>query len=607
MMLATVPRVLGPEEEVKIPVTVFATENNIKNVNISMQSNAFTTGTVSQNISFSNTGEQVIYLSTKVRNATGIGKIKITASSGKEQTTYDTEIDIRNPNSPITQVSEYTLQPGQSWNTLVAMIGDGSSSKATVEVSSIPAINLQKRLSYLIQYPHGCIEQTTSSVFPQLVLNQLTELSDQRKREIDNNIRIAIQKLQNFQTTDGGFAYWPNEATSDEWGTNYAGHFLLEASAKGYNVSSNMLQQWKSYERSKALAWNVTTAPWYGTDLMQAYRLYLLALAKAPEMGAMNRLKEFKFLTAEGKWRLAAAYYLSGQQQVALQLISGLPTTFTARPYWGLTYGSDVRDDAMVLETLTIMNRRAEAAQVVKTIAAKLAADTWYSTQTTAYSLIAIAKYCGANTDGSKINATAKINNQNTTITTGNVISQTNLSWQSGKSSIQLKNNGNNVLYVRVINQGQPLSTQVAPIVNNTNILQVSVDYLSTTGEALDITKLKQGKDFVAKVIVKNPGARGVYTQMALTQIFPSGWEILNTRLYNAEGAFKSSPSEYMDIRDDRVNYYFSIKPNETLVYYVQLNAAYLGKYFWSGVYAEAMYDNTISGGVSGKWVEIVE
>jgi uncharacterized protein YfaS (alpha-2-macroglobulin family) len=94
---------------------------------------------------------------------------------------------------------------------------------------------------------------------------------------------------------------------------------------------------------------------------------------------------------------------------------------------------------------------------------------------------------------------------------------------------------------------------------------------------------------------------------MALSQIFPSGWEILNTRLFNSEGQFKSSASDYMDIKDDRVYQYFNIKAGETLTYYVQLNAAYLGKYFWPGVYCEAMYDNTISGGVSGKWVEIVE
>ena len=62
--------------------------------------------------------------------------------------------------------------------------------------------------------------------------------------DIERNIRIGIQKIQNFQQQDGGFSYWPDGGNSDEWGTNYAGNFLLEASDRGYNVPTNILQQW---------------------------------------------------------------------------------------------------------------------------------------------------------------------------------------------------------------------------------------------------------------------------------------------------------------------------------------------------------------------------
>ncbi|BAV04218.1 hypothetical protein FLA_0197 [Filimonas lacunae] len=607
MLMATLPRVLGPTEEVKIPVTVFATDNSVRNVSLSIQSNPFIEASGTQTVSFSKTGEQLVYFTARVKANTGIGSFKITASSGKEQAAYETEIDIRNPNPYTTQVTEANIQAGQTWNGTVDMIGDANSAKAVVEVSSVPALNLQKRLRYLITYPHGCIEQTTSSVFPQLVLNQLIDVSDRQKGEIDRNIKAAIQKLQNFQTADGGFSYWPGNPGSDEWGSNYAGHFLLEASSRGYNVPAQLLQQWRSYQRTKAAGWNVTEAPWYGSDLTQAYRLYLLALAKAPEMGAMNRLKEFKFLSAEAKWRLATAYYLAGQQQVALQLISGLPLTFTERVNPGPTFGSSLRDEAMMLETLTLLNRKAEAANVVRSISAKLVQDSWYSTQTTAYSLVAIAKYCGVNSNGLKINATVKINNENVTLDSKSPVAQTAVNWQRGKGNIQLINKGNNVLYVRVINEGQPFADAALPVTNNPAVLQVNVAYLTTTGQVLDPAQLKQGTDFVAKVTVTNPGQRGSYTNMALTQIFPSGWEILNTRMYNSEGAFKSSPADYMDIRDDRVYHYFDLPAAKSLTYYVQLNAAYPGKYYWPGVYSEAMYDHTISGGVAGKWVTIQE
>ena len=119
------------------------------------------------------------------------------------------------------------------------------------------------------------------------------------------------------------------------------------------------------FQRGKANAWVPTTTNYYGGDLTQAYRLYLLALAKSPELGAMNRLKEFKYISPEAKWRLAAAYKLAGQDNTALQLISGLPTTFNTDHRRAYTYGSDTRDEAMVLETLTLLGRRTLAADLV--------------------------------------------------------------------------------------------------------------------------------------------------------------------------------------------------------------------------------------------------
>lgn len=606
MILPTLPRVVGPGEEVKIPVTVFATNANIKNVSLSIQSNPYITANGNQTISFEKPGEQQAYFYAKVNNTTGIGNIKIVAAGGGEQAVYQTEIDVRNANPYTTQVTEATLQPGQSWNAAVTMIGDTKSSRATLEISSIPAIDLQKRLTYLITYPHGCIEQTTSAVFPQLVLTQLMNLSDRQEAEADRNIKIALQKFNNFQQSDGGFSYWPNGSSSDEWGSNYAGHFLLTAQSKGYTVSQNMLLQWKQYERSKALSWNVTTAPWYGTDLMQSYRLYLLALAGAPELGAMNRLKEWKFLSPEAKWRLAAAYQLAGQTKAALQLISGLPTSFPERKNPGYTYGSDLRDQAMVLETLVLMKRNTEANQLVRTVAAKLSQDHWYSTQTTAYSLMAIAAFAGSNKSGEKIIAAGKSGNQAININSTAVMAQNALQWQNGKANVQLQNKGNNVLFIRIINEGQPISGENVSVTNDPNILKVNVSFVNTNNASINIDSIKQGTDFVAKVIVTNPGKRDVYTNLALSEVFPSGWEILNARLYNSEGSFQSSPASYMDIRDDRVYYYFDLKPYETKIYYVQLNAAYTGRYYWPGIYCEAMYDHTISGGTKGKWVKVV-
>ena len=608
MILATMPRVLGPGETIKLPITIFAMENNIKNVNISLQSNPYleVVGKNTQSASFSQIGEQMIYFDVRVRSNTGIGKVKLMAASGSEKATFEIELDIRNPNPPVTSVSQMTLAPGQQWNLTASPIGTASTSTAVMELSSVPSLNLEKRLDYLIEYPHGCIEQTTSSVFPQLVLNQLTELDDFKKAQVDKNIKAGINKIQNFQRPDGGFSYWPGGNESDEWGTSYAGNFLIEAQANGYFVSEYLLQQWKNYQRGKANSWIPGTTNFYGGDLSQSYRLYTLALAKAPELGAMNRLKEFRYLSAEAKWRLAAAYELTGQHNTALDLISGLPFTLSSHPSPGITFGSGLRDQAMILETMTIMKKKDKAKELVLSIAAGLSQDNWYSTQTTSYCLIAIAKYCGKNPSGAKIIASGTVNGKALDINSSSYIRQIPVLFKSGNSNLVIINKGSNTLYARLITRGQPLSGDSLKVINNPTALVMNVSYLSHDGKVIEVNKLTQGTDFVAKVVVKNPGNRGYYTQMALSQLFPSGWEILNARMIGGEGAFKSTPSTYQDIRDDRVYTYFNINANETLTYYIQLNASYLGRFFLPGTYCEAMYDNSITAGVNGKWVEVM-
>ncbi|HVS94809.1 MAG TPA: MG2 domain-containing protein [Mucilaginibacter sp.] len=604
MILATLPRVLGPSEKIQLPVTVFAMENYVKTVNLQVQSNAFSNlaGNNRKTVTFDKTGDQLVTFDLDVKDIVGAGKVKVTARSGNETANYDVDINIRNPNPPITKVTEKELAPGETWSSDYAPIGMAGTNKTTLEVASIPPLNLEKRLDYLIEYPYGCVEQTTSSGFPQLYLSQIVDLTPRQLADIDHNVKATINRLKDFQVADGGMSYWPDQAESDEWGTNYAGHFMLAAQARGYTLPIGFLENWKKYQKLKAISWGPDTRSFYGSDLIQAYRLYLLALARVPELGAMNRLKEFKYLSDEAKWRLAAAYKLAGQPEVGLQMISGLP--LTVKPYnmmYG-TYGSDLRDEAMILETLTLLGQQQKASQQFRTVAYRLSDDDWYSTQTTAYSLLAISEYCGITRSQNKLQFSYN---------SSPVISKSYL-WQSAASpnngKVMLRNNGQNKLYVRLIQKGQPSFGQEPDIANNSDLLQMRVGYFTLNGKPIDPTSLKQGTDFVAQVNIKNPGQRGDYQNLALTQIFPSGWEIINMRLMDNDNSFKDeSPSDYRDIRDDRVNTFFSLAPDKEVTYYVLLNAAYAGKYYLPATYCQAMYNNSISALEKGRWVEVVK
>jgi hypothetical protein len=449
------------------------------------------------------------------------------------------------------------------------------------------------------------VEQSTSSAFPQLYLDQLLDLSSIQKAEAERNIKATISRLNGFQVQGGGLSYWPDGGNADEWGTNYAGHFMLAAQAKGYSMPLGFIEQWKKYQKQKALTWAPDSRSFYGDDLNQAYRLYLLALARSPELGAMNRLREFKYLSIEAKWRLAAAYKLAGQPEMGLRMITGLPTSI--KPYYTMygTYGSDLRDEAMILETLTLLGQQQKASGLLRTVAACLSQDTWYSTQTTAYSLIAIAQYCGQNKAGSKLAFNYQAGAAKTDVNSNSYIWQAVLAVNGGKATV--KNNGTNKLYVRLIQRGQPSSGLDVKTFIDPQIMNMRVGYFTMSGKPIDPTTLKQGTDFVAQVNIKNPGRRGRYDNLALTQIFPSGWEILNSRMLNNDEVFKSSPSDYRDIRDDRVNTYFSLPEGREVTYYVMLNAAYAGHYYLPAVYCEAMYNNAINSLIKGQWVNVVK
>ena len=77
------------------------------------------------------------------------------------------------------------IKPGETWEEQVLPHGIPGTNAVTLEVSSLRPLNLEKHLDYLVRYPHGCVEQTTSSVFPQLYLNALVRLDDPQKGEIE--------------------------------------------------------------------------------------------------------------------------------------------------------------------------------------------------------------------------------------------------------------------------------------------------------------------------------------------------------------------------------------------------------------------------------------
>ena len=604
MVLATLPRKLSPGEKVTLPVTVFAMEPNVKNVNISLKlSDGITVvGEKTKSLQFAKPDEQMAYFELDVSKAKGINTVEVIANGNGEKSTYKVELDVFNPNPYSSQSLTQTLEPNTTQNMTFETFGVIGTNSATVEFSTMPPMDFSRRLQYLVQYPHGCVEQTTSSVFPQLYLKDIFDLPFKKKQEIQSNIENGIKKLGHYQRPNGGLSYWMGENRANDWGTSYAGHFLIEAEKKGFVLPLTFKFNWIKYQQQAARDWRPSYRT-YNSDLAQAYRLYTLALAGKPDLAAMNRLREFSEISNEAKWRLAAAYALAGQKEASDKISSTANIEFKAPRYNYYTYGSVDRNRAMALETM-VLTKDSRVRDLSLTIAKDLSSNRWMSTQTSAYSLLAMAKMVEAN-GGKAVKVNFNINDQSESIDTKSAIAQRDLEIVDGFNSFNITNKLDNVVYVRVLNSGKlPLGKELT----EQRGLSVTVAYKDLKGNKIDITKLQQGQDFVATVKVSNLKNENV-NDVALTQIFPSGWEIVNTR-FTAFGSSTTSQARFTDIRDDRVNFYFDLNQkgkHGTKTFNVMLNASYLGTYYLPGIQAEAMYDNEFLVRGKGQWIEVVK
>ena len=607
MLLGTLPRVIGVGEEMVVPATVFATEDGVGAVNVSIacSSNMEVVGEATRSLSFERKGDQQASFRIRVKKNPGIGKVTITATGKGDKSAYETELEIRTVRRPQVKVTAATLEAGKSWKETVAMPGATGTNQLTLEVSDIAPVNLSSRLSYLLGYPHGCLEQITSKGFPQLYISSFTDLTPQQAKSTEEAVKEVIRRLRSYQTVDGAFAYWPGGTSSNGWGTVYATHFLLEASKKGYLVPEAMKQSVLNNLRRVARNWKPATSYYMDSEeTTQAYRLYVLALAGSPEMGAMNRLKEMKDLASMSRWSLASAYALVGREDVAQDLISKTTALPSGYSEYDEMFGSDVRDQSIQLMTLCLLDKGKEAATLVEELSKQLSSDDWLSTQSTAFALVALSDYLAKYRVDGVMDFTYACGGKDGQVKTDkNIWSETLLDKAGTSASVELKNTGKSTLFARIITEGIPEQGEEKAYANGVSL---AVSYVDLNGRPVNVAQLEQGTNFSAVVTVKNPSARG-YNNLVLSEIFPAGWEILNTRFLNGAATDSLTAGvNYQDIRDDRVYSYIDRLPaGSQVTVKINLCAVYPGRFYLPPVYCEAMYDYLIRANTAGQEVTV--
>ena len=602
MMLSTLPRVLSIQEEITVPVNIFAMENQVKNVTVSLQvsgGGVQIVGANQQSLKFTQPGDQLVFFTLKTGSKTGKATIHLTANGGGQQTKETIEIDVRNPNPVVTLRNSQWIEAGQSKELSYNLSSSSANNQIKLEVSRIPSVDISRRFDFLYNYQHHCTEQLTSKALPLLFVAQFKTIDKTEAEKIKTNVQEAIRQIYGRQLPNGGFVYWPGNAVADEWISSYAGMFLTLAQEKGYAVHANVLNKWKRFQRAAAQNWRMPqeASGWqqWQSELQQAFRLYTLALAGVPEYGAMNRMKEQTGLSIQAKWRLAAAYALTGKMKPAEELVYNVETTVNPYSSMNQIYGSSDRDEAMILETLILMNRERDALQQAKVVSKNLSQEDWFSTQSTAFALMAMGRLA------EKLSGTLDFvwswnDKQQPAVKSAKAVFEKEIATTPKSGTVSVKNQGKGALSVDLITRTQLLNDTLPAISDN---LRMDIRYANLNGTPLSVNDIIQGTDFMAITSISNISGTSDYTNLALTHIIPSGWEIYNERMVApktenvaADGSGQSvSKYSYQDIRDDRVLTYFNLRRGETKVFTVRLQATYAGNFILPAVQCEAMYD----------------
>lgn len=360
MLMSALPRIVGCNETISLPVNVFATEGKALDAEISVavKGAAKIKGGNRQTVSFDkNTANRTVSFEMVTDSVPGDIVITVTGKGGGYKAREVTVVNARNKTIDMSPRKPRIVEQG---------------------------FDFESCFNFALNYPYSCTEQI--SAIGITMLSSAKYLTGEQQTYIKETVPGLISQLYSRQNVDGGFGYWPSYQ-SDEWVTSMAGQFLTMAQAAGYEVSSPVMSKWNRYQSRRANNFSGTD-----DDNVQAYRLYTLALAENPNRGAMNRLKESQAMSANARHFLACAYAAVGKQTTTLEILGNenRQSEKTAGNYWR-TFGSPIRDLAVATLAYSLSGDKAHTLQSASELVRQFNGS-YLVTQNTAFTAYAISR-----------------------------------------------------------------------------------------------------------------------------------------------------------------------------------------------------------------------
>ncbi|MDD0977415.1 alpha-2-macroglobulin family protein [Pseudomonas fontis] len=427
--------------------------------------------------------------------------------------------------------------------------------EAMLSVSSRPPLNLAEQIRALEAYPYGCLEQTTSGLYPSLYADEATlkrlgikgEPSQVRQRKIE----MGIEHLLGMQRYNGSFGLWSSDGEEEYWLTAYVTDFLLRARDQGYAVPPEALK--KASERllrylqeRNLIEVNYSQNAEHSRFAVQAYAALVLARSQQAPLGALRSLFERRADARSGLplVQLAIALDKMGDKPRSEQALqAGLAVTRTSND-WLADYGSPVRDQALILALLEENNLAANQVQDrLFELSDRMAASQWLSTQER-NALFLAGRGLLKQQEGqwtARLDSAGEVRELNP--------SESGLKLEGPllASPLTVQNAGEQVLYQQLTLSGYP---REAPLAAGNN-MTIRRDFLGMNGQALDLKALNSGDLVLVHLAVS---AKERVPDALVVDLLPAGLELENQNLAQSAASLDNASSAVKQWREAMQN-----------------------------------------------------
>ncbi|NLY88712.1 MAG: hypothetical protein GX085_03725 [Firmicutes bacterium] len=608
VLTPTFPRFVAPRDQFTIPVSVFNGTGEAGQFQLTLTADGpvTITGPAKQSLDLAAGEEKSLLFTLKAGEAIGKVSFTLTASGKGLQVEHVEELPVRPP-VPFTQrLFSGTVTADKP---LVMKVEDEwfpGTEEYTLTLAPFPDLQLAGSLRYLLQSPYGCLEQVTSKLFPLLYFDDLARIAGSDVFKGGNAaafLQAGIEIIESMSLRDGSFLYWPGGIYSNRWSSIYATHFLVEARKAGYAVADRV------YKNALSHLQFLTKGSDDKVHSLQCrvYALYVLSLAGRPQLSTMTYIKNHQLgkLSHYSRAQLAAAYFYAGDRETALSLLPATTAASSGRRETGGSFNSPVRADAIILGALADIDPANPAIyRLVDRLSQAAKPGRWGTTQENAFALMALGKIAQKKTDGDY---------KGEVLLDGSVLSRfdsdkefklSDTRLAQGELAVRIEGEGE--CYYFLNSSGVPRQLTVA---EDDRGLAVRREYLDTSGRPLARDKITQGDLVIAEITIT--AMEDNLENIAIVDLLPAGLEIENPRLQSREsipwlaeeGDF---PVDYMDIRDDRLLLFTSLRKAGTYRFYYALRAVTCGEFFLPPIKAECIYEPEIQSVADSGYLTVI-